>query len=95
MLWSQYFGFFCYKQIRPIDKKLQYQIQKLTRVSGSTTQQQGTSNEASDGHEKTQDPLTYRPNPDMLISKADMMPDVSFAKYYLLSYFGFVLLFVY
>ncbi|KAH1065430.1 hypothetical protein J1N35_030417 [Gossypium stocksii] len=63
------------EKIRPIDKKLQYQIQKLTRVSVSATQQQGASNEASDGHEKTQDPLTYRPNPDMLISKADMIPD--------------------
>ncbi|KAK8580427.1 hypothetical protein V6N13_143524 [Hibiscus sabdariffa] len=63
------------EKIRPIDKKLQYQIQKLTRVCGSATQQQSASNEASNGPEKTEDPLNYRPNPDMLISKADMISD--------------------
>ncbi|XWS23999.1 hypothetical protein CRYUN_Cryun28dG0063500 [Craigia yunnanensis] len=62
------------EKIRPIDKKLQYQIQKLTRVSGSATQQVG-SNEVSDGPQKTENPLNYRPNPDMLISKADMMSE--------------------
>ncbi|KAL4279858.1 hypothetical protein GQ457_03G034320 [Hibiscus cannabinus] len=63
------------EKIRPIDKKLQYQIQKLTRVCGSAAQQQSASNEASNGPEKTEDPLNYRPNPDMLISKADMISD--------------------
>ncbi|XVF36566.1 hypothetical protein REPUB_Repub19eG0068600 [Reevesia pubescens] len=62
------------EKIRPIDKKLQYQIQKLTRVSGSETQQVG-SNGVSDGPQKTEDPLNYRPNPDMLIRKADMMSE--------------------
>ncbi|XVE95163.1 hypothetical protein REPUB_Repub02eG0072700 [Reevesia pubescens] len=62
------------EKIRPIDKKLQYQIQKLTRVSGSATQQIGSS-EASDGPQKTEDPLNYRPNPDMLVNKADMMSE--------------------
>ncbi|XP_022766427.1 neuroguidin [Durio zibethinus] len=62
------------EKIRPIDKKLQYQIQKLIRVSGSAMQKVG-SNEESDGPQKTEDPLNYRPNPDMLISKADMMSE--------------------
>ncbi|KAK6277720.1 hypothetical protein POUND7_018043 [Theobroma cacao] len=62
------------EKIRPIDKKLQYQIQKLTRVSGSATQQE-LSNEKSDEPQRTEDPLNYRPNPDMLISKTDMMSE--------------------
>ncbi|OMO50804.1 Sas10/Utp3/C1D [Corchorus capsularis] len=62
------------EKIRPIDKKLQYQIQKLTRASGSATQQV-SSNDKSDDPQKNEDPLNYRPNPDMLISKADMMPE--------------------
>ncbi|XVE70666.1 hypothetical protein DITRI_Ditri10aG0089000 [Diplodiscus trichospermus] len=57
-------------KIRPIDKKLQYQIQKLTRIGGSAPQQVG-SNDPSDGSQKIEDPLNYRPNPNMLISKAD------------------------
>ncbi|XVE60623.1 hypothetical protein DITRI_Ditri05aG0142800 [Diplodiscus trichospermus] len=60
--------------IRPIDKKLQYQIQKLTKIGGSAPQQVG-SNDPSDGSQKIEDPLIYRPNPDMLISKADTMSE--------------------
>ncbi|OMO51796.1 Reverse transcriptase, RNA-dependent DNA polymerase [Corchorus capsularis] len=59
-------------KIRPIDKKLQYQIQKLTRASGL---QQVSSNDKSDDAQNNEDPLNYRPNPDMLISKVDMMPE--------------------
>ncbi|XVF58484.1 hypothetical protein PTKIN_Ptkin07bG0069800 [Pterospermum kingtungense] len=62
------------EKIRPIDKKLQYQIQKLTRVSSSATHQVG-SNQVSDDPQKTDDPLNYRPNPDTLICKADMMSE--------------------
>ncbi|XVF39667.1 hypothetical protein PTKIN_Ptkin01aG0051700 [Pterospermum kingtungense] len=63
------------EKIRPIDKKLQYQIQKLTRACSSAAPQQVGSNEISDGTQKTDDPLNYRPNPDMLICKADMMSE--------------------
>ncbi|XVE60624.1 hypothetical protein DITRI_Ditri05aG0142800 [Diplodiscus trichospermus] len=62
------------EKIRPIDKKLQYQIQKLTKIGGSAPQQVG-SNDPSDGSQKIEDPLIYRPNPDMLISKADTMSE--------------------
>lgn len=48
------------EKIRPIDKKLQYQIQKLTRVTGNPT-------EGDD--KKPDDSLKLRPNPDMLMNK--------------------------
>ncbi|KAL6012639.1 hypothetical protein ACLOJK_003128 [Asimina triloba] len=58
------------EKIRPIDKKLQYQVQKLTRVAGGALEkaehQEKESNAAKDD---TEDPLKYRPNPDMLASK--------------------------
>ncbi|KAG6667597.1 hypothetical protein CIPAW_01G112000 [Carya illinoinensis] len=45
------------EKIRPIDKKLQYQVQKLTRVAAGTAEA---------------DLLKYRPNPNMLVPKSDM-----------------------
>ncbi|KAG6731018.1 hypothetical protein I3842_01G109700 [Carya illinoinensis] len=50
------------EKIRPIDKKLQYQVQKLTRVAAGTAEA---------------DLLKYRPNPDMLVPKSDMTSEVS------------------
>lgn len=69
---------FC-QQIRPIDKKLQYQIQKLTsaRISGSAVGQLNLNEKESDEPQKTEDLLRYRPNPDMLVSKTDMADEVS------------------
>ncbi|KAJ0026222.1 hypothetical protein Pint_08508 [Pistacia integerrima] len=62
------------EKIRPIDKKLQYQIQKLTsaRISGSALGQLNLREKESDEPQKTEDLLRYRPNPDMLVSKIDM-----------------------
>lgn len=57
------------EKVRPIDKKLQYQIQKLTRVSATTTEQVGVDETEADAPQKTEDLLKYRPNPDMLVSK--------------------------
>ncbi|KAH7524787.1 hypothetical protein FEM48_Zijuj06G0156200 [Ziziphus jujuba var. spinosa] len=60
------------EKIRPIDKKLQYQIQKLTKVTIGGTDNVGPSEKESDVPQKTEDLLKYRPNPDMLVSKTDM-----------------------
>lgn len=60
------------EKIRPIDKKLQYQIQKLTRVTGSEVGNVGLSEKEADATQKTEDLLKYRPNPDLLVSKATM-----------------------
>ncbi|KAF5751586.1 Sas10/Utp3/C1D family isoform 1 [Tripterygium wilfordii] len=61
------------EKIRPIDKKLQYQIQKLTRGASGVTEQVGQSEKISDAPQKADDDLLkYRPNPDMLINKSDM-----------------------
>ncbi|KAG2698691.1 hypothetical protein I3843_07G161000 [Carya illinoinensis] len=59
------------EKIRPIDKKLQYQVQKLTRVSAGTAEAVGP-REESDAPQKVEDLLKYRPNPDMLVPKSDM-----------------------
>lgn len=64
------------KQIRPIDKKMQYQIQKLTRVSGTATESGDLKAKESGTQEKPEDLLKYRPNPDMLASKTDASAEV-------------------
>lgn len=67
-----------FEQIRPIDKKLQYQIQKLTRVNASATTNVDLAEKETDASEKTEDLLKYRPNPDMLVSKTDETNKVNF-----------------
>ncbi|XP_062163079.1 uncharacterized protein LOC133870059 isoform X1 [Alnus glutinosa] len=62
------------EKIRPIDKKLQYQIQKLTRGTAGTTEVVGLSEKESGATQKTEDLLNYRPNPDMLVPRSDMTP---------------------
>ncbi|KAK4794551.1 hypothetical protein SAY86_012545 [Trapa natans] len=62
------------EKIRPIDKKLQYQIQKLTRVA-DVSQGNGVNEEEVDASKKSEDLLKYRPNPDMLVSKMDVNPE--------------------
>lgn len=60
------------EKIRPIDKKLQYQVQKLTKVASGATEVVGVGVKESDAPQKTEDLLKYRPNPDMLIPKSDI-----------------------
>ncbi|XP_031389886.1 neuroguidin-B isoform X1 [Punica granatum] len=60
------------EKIRPIDKKLQYQVQKLTRVTGAAASNGGVNEEEADASKKSEDLLNYHPNPDMLVSKTDM-----------------------
>ncbi|KAG5543790.1 hypothetical protein RHGRI_016521 [Rhododendron griersonianum] len=66
------------EKVRPIDKKLQYQIQKLTRVSSSAVDKGGLSEEEEDATttQKEEDLLKYRPNPDMLVNIAPELIDV-------------------
>lgn len=65
------------EKIRPIDRKLHYQIQKLTsvRVGGNVIEQVNPSANQSSEPQKTEDLLKYRPNPDMLVSKTDMITE--------------------
>ncbi|WCJ18561.1 Sas10/Utp3/C1D family [Euphorbia peplus] len=62
------------EKIRPIDKKMEYQIQKLTKDSGHAMEQQSLEGNESKAREKSEDLLKYRPNPDMLVVKADSIP---------------------
>lgn len=59
------------EKIRPIDKKLQYQVQKLTTVGRGAAESTVLNEKEIDATRKTEDLLKYRPNPDMLISKSD------------------------
>ncbi|GAB2223362.1 hypothetical protein Droror1_Dr00017503 [Drosera rotundifolia] len=61
------------EKIRPIDKQLQYQIQKLTKAAESNvTKVNANDSESNDTQKASEDLLRYRPNPDMLVSKTDM-----------------------
>ncbi|KAL4604468.1 hypothetical protein ACB092_10G195800 [Castanea dentata] len=62
------------EKIRPIDKKLQYQIHKLTRVTTDTTEVVGPSKKELDASKRIEDPLMYHPNPDMLVPQYDIVP---------------------
>ena len=63
-------------QIRPIDKKLEYQIQKLTRVSVVAKEDAFVDEKESATPQATDDRLKYRPNPDMLVSKSEGIAEV-------------------
>ncbi|KAG0497086.1 hypothetical protein HPP92_001777 [Vanilla planifolia] len=67
------------EKMRTIDKKLEYQIQKLTRAAGSAPAEHlvGINNEIKEieSREK-EDPLMFRPNPDMLVSKTSQIEQV-------------------
>ncbi|CAA7400213.1 unnamed protein product [Spirodela intermedia] len=59
------------EKIRPIDKKLDYQVQKLTRAANTALPNKVASDGGKDNSQDAGDPLKYRPNPDMLVSKID------------------------
>ncbi|XP_038896890.1 neuroguidin [Benincasa hispida] len=59
------------EKIRPIDKKLEYQIQKLTKVSVVSKENAFMDEKDSATPQAMDDRLKYRPNPDMLVSKAE------------------------
>ncbi|KAL6613955.1 hypothetical protein ACP70R_036225 [Stipagrostis hirtigluma subsp. patula] len=61
------------EKIRPIDKKAEYQIQKLTNAAdGAASQEKAGKAEANgkDEHSDEEDLLRYRPNPDMMDTKS-------------------------
>lgn len=63
-------------QIRPIDKKLEYQIQKLTKVSVVGNENAFVAEKDSATPQAMDDRLKYRPNPDMLVGKSDGATEV-------------------
>jgi len=61
------------EKIRPIDKKAEYQIQKLTNAADGATAREkaGTAEAKGKGeHSDEEDLLRYRPNPDMMDTKS-------------------------
>ncbi|KAL5652348.1 hypothetical protein ACJX0J_037806, partial [Zea mays] len=60
------------EKIRPIDKKAEYQIQKLTNAADNATAREKAGNaevKGKDGHSDEEDLLMYRPNPEMMDTK--------------------------
>ncbi|KAJ1286757.1 hypothetical protein BS78_03G376200 [Paspalum vaginatum] len=61
------------EKIRPIDKKAEYQIQKLTSAAdvASAREKAGNAKDKGKGeHSDEEDLLKYRPNPDMMDTKS-------------------------
>ncbi|KAM7514485.1 hypothetical protein LguiA_004068 [Lonicera macranthoides] len=65
------------EKLRPIDKKLHYQIQKLTRVSDSSIEKASLSEKEVDASQEPEDLLKYHPNPDYLGSKISKAVEAS------------------
>lgn len=62
------------EKIRPIDKKLDYQVQKLIRAAAGLTEQTIHAHEEQKGAESgEEDPLRYRSNHDMLVNKTSQV----------------------
>ncbi|WMV27896.1 hypothetical protein MTR67_021281 [Solanum verrucosum] len=64
------------ERIHPIDKKLQYQIQKLTRDSDTVSEKSVISEKGIDTQKE--DLLKYRPKPNMLVRKTSNTAEVGF-----------------
>lgn len=60
------------EKIRPIDKKLEYQIMKLTKISVAPKENAFMDEKDSATPQAMDDRLKYRPNPDMLVSKSEV-----------------------
>ncbi|WOL03889.1 neuroguidin isoform X1 [Canna indica] len=60
------------EKIRPIDKKLEYQTQKLIRAASNFATEKTTTpdDKEKETSRNEENPLKYRPNPDMLVSKS-------------------------
>ncbi|XP_051227866.1 uncharacterized protein [Lolium perenne] len=57
------------EKIRPIDKKMEYQIQKLTNAADSAAAQDKVPDAQPVQQQGEEDLLRYRPNPDMMDTK--------------------------
>ncbi|KAF9603302.1 hypothetical protein IFM89_034651 [Coptis chinensis] len=60
------------EKIRPIDKKLDYQIQKLLRIAGGVGKKVEDDEKETNASKNNEDLLRYRPNPDMLVKRSDV-----------------------
>lgn len=60
------------EKIRSIDKKQQYQIQKLMKVSENATRSDIPGEKKQLASNKSEDVSKYHPKPDMLVSKSDL-----------------------
>ncbi|GAB4839524.1 hypothetical protein Ancab_029050 [Ancistrocladus abbreviatus] len=60
------------EKIRPIDKKMQYQLEKITRATGNDVIKADANGREAEATPKSDDLLKFRPNPDLLISKSDV-----------------------
>ncbi|GMH07071.1 hypothetical protein Nepgr_008911 [Nepenthes gracilis] len=69
------------EKIRPIDKKLQYQLQKHTSATGNDMVKLDVNEREAKAAQKSEDLLKLRPNPDMLISKSDLAAEDSHGVY--------------
>lgn len=63
-------------QIRPIDKKLQYQLGKLTGGTRNLEDNPHMTQEEIETAKEEEKWLKYRPNPDLLVSKTNETPEV-------------------
>ncbi|ESQ36113.1 hypothetical protein EUTSA_v10008245mg [Eutrema salsugineum] len=63
------------EKIRPIDKKLQYQIQKLTTAGGSVAEQAHSEKKELGAAQKSEDLSSYKPKPDLLVDKTEDEPE--------------------
>ncbi|VVA90349.1 unnamed protein product [Arabis nemorensis] len=59
------------EKIRPIDKKLQYQIQKLTTAGGSVAEQAHSEGKELGAAQKSEDLSNYKPKPYFLADKTE------------------------
>jgi Cobalamin biosynthesis protein CobT (nicotinate-mononucleotide:5, 6-dimethylbenzimidazole phosphoribosyltransferase) len=70
------------EKIRPLEKKMRYQIDKLLALSASSSDfASGSLNDVTEDDEtdltgKNTDPLAFRPNPESLLEKDDDIEDV-------------------
>ena len=63
------------EKLRPIDKKLQYQMDKLLRAAAQLQQPGSAAAAAANGSAAAANPLSYGPNPDQLLPKVPLPRD--------------------
>lgn len=63
------------EKIRPIDKKCGYRIERLIAAAASDVGKAQTTEKTTEATKKSEDLLTYRPNPDMLVGKTNTADD--------------------
>ena len=60
------------EKLRPIDRKLKYQIEKLLKLASEQNEREELGDgDGGGGGDAGEDPLAFRPNPDALVSKVE------------------------